>query len=166
MVREVAVARALQVVVVGVLREPAVHERPRQVVDRVLLVLDRLRDDLGAHVVVEEVVEVRLDGERLVQELAVEELHARVAQQHALARVVDERTARAAHHLEDVGDRVVRVPERTRGTLSPAGARRGGATRPQALILAVISAVDLGCDLGEYLVLVACAPRRRRTACP
>ena len=110
MVREVAVARALQVVVVGVLREPAVHERPRQVVDRVLLVLDRLRDDLGAHVVVEEVVEVRLDGERLVQELAVEELHARVAQQHALARVVEQGAARAADHLQDVGDGVVGVP--------------------------------------------------------
>ena len=47
-VGEVAVRGALQVVVVGVLREPAVHEGPREVVDSVLLVLDRLGHHLGA----------------------------------------------------------------------------------------------------------------------
>ena len=40
----------------------------------------------GAHVVGQEVVEVRLDGEGLEQELAVEELLGRVAQQHAPGR--------------------------------------------------------------------------------
>ncbi len=52
-VGEVAVRDALQLVVVGVLGHAPVHERPRQVVDRVLLVLDRLGHDLGAEVVVQ-----------------------------------------------------------------------------------------------------------------
>mmetsp|Transcript_35800 Transcript_35800/g.83557 ORF Transcript_35800/g.83557 Transcript_35800/m.83557 type:complete len:278 (-) Transcript_35800:4673-5506(-) len=110
MVGEVAVRGALQVVVVGVLREPAVHEGPREVVDRVLLVLDGLCDRLGAHVVVQEVIEVRLDREGLVEELAVEELLRRMAEQHAFAIVIDQRAARAADHLQDVGDGVVGVP--------------------------------------------------------
>mmetsp|Transcript_15351 Transcript_15351/g.26133 ORF Transcript_15351/g.26133 Transcript_15351/m.26133 type:complete len:396 (-) Transcript_15351:1333-2520(-) len=108
-VGEMAVGRALQVVVVRVLRQPAVHERPREVVDGVLLVLDRLRHHLGAHVVVEVVVQVGLDGERLVEKLAVEGLLGRVAEEHALARVVDERPTRASDHLQDVGDGVVGV---------------------------------------------------------
>ena len=41
----------------------------------------------GAHVVGEEVVEVRLDREGLEEELAVEELLGRVAQQHAPGQV-------------------------------------------------------------------------------
>eukprot|EP00965_Chrysotila_dentata_P170892 5640518-Pleurochrysis_carterae.AAC.3 len=65
-----------------------------------LLVLDGLSDHLCAHVVVEEVVEVRFDGKGLIEELAVEELLGRMAQQHALAVVVDQRAAGAAHHLQ------------------------------------------------------------------
>ena len=109
-VREMAVRGALQVVVVWVLRQPAVHEGPRQVVDCVLLRLDGLRDDLGAHVVAQEVVEVRLDGEGLVEELPVEGLLGGVAEQHAAADVVDERPPSLADHLDDIGDRVVDVP--------------------------------------------------------
>jgi len=70
----------MQVVVVGVLCESAVEECPREVVDRVLLGLDGLHglavhdlcDNLRVEVVVEEVVEVRLNRERLVDELLVE----------------------------------------------------------------------------------------------
>mmetsp|Transcript_32797 Transcript_32797/g.86200 ORF Transcript_32797/g.86200 Transcript_32797/m.86200 type:complete len:276 (-) Transcript_32797:1640-2467(-) len=110
MVRQVAVRAALEIVVVGVLREPAVHEGPREVVDGVLLRLDRLRDRFGAHVVGEIVVEVRLDWQRLVQKLAVEGLLRGVAEEHAAADVVEERPACAAQHLEQVGQRVVNVP--------------------------------------------------------
>ena len=72
-------ARALQIIIIGVLREPPVHKGPRQVIDRILLRLDRLCNGLRAHVVRQEVVEVRLDGQRLKQELLVKDLLGRVA---------------------------------------------------------------------------------------
>ena len=56
-----AVGHPLQVVVVWVLCHAAVEEGPGEVVDRILLVLHRLGDYLGVEVVVEEVVQVRLE---------------------------------------------------------------------------------------------------------
>ena len=61
-----------------------------------------------------EVVEVRLDREGLVEELAVEGLLGRVAEEHAAAGFVEKRAACAAHHLEDVRDGVVGVPVQPR----------------------------------------------------
>ena len=87
-VGQVAVTRPLKIVVIGILRESSVHESPREVIDRVLLRLDRLGDRLGAQVVREVVIEVRLDRQRLVQELAIERFLGRVAEQHAAAHVV------------------------------------------------------------------------------
>ncbi|KAG5462685.1 MAG: LOW QUALITY PROTEIN: hypothetical protein BJ554DRAFT_4068 [Olpidium bornovanus] len=108
-VRQVAVRSALQIIIVRILRHAPVEERPREVIDRVLLVLDRLRDDLGVEVVVQEVVEVRLHGKRLVQKLSVKVLPDRLAHDRALARFVVARARRASEHLEDVGYRVVQV---------------------------------------------------------
>ena len=88
-VRDVAVRRAAEVVVVGVLREAAVVERPREVVDAVLLRFDRPRHDLGVDVVVQVVVEPRLDGQRLVQRALQVRLLRRVEEDRARRVVVD-----------------------------------------------------------------------------
>ena len=109
-VREVPVRRARQVVVVGVLAQAPVVERPRQVVHRVLLVLHHPRHDLRGQVVVQEVVQVRLHRERLVQELLVVRLARRVAEEHRRAVRVERRTRRAPAHRQQVGDGVVRDP--------------------------------------------------------
>ena len=49
-------SRALQIVVVGILGQAAVHVRPRKVVDGVLLGLDGFCHRLGAHVISEKMV--------------------------------------------------------------------------------------------------------------
>lgn len=46
------VSDPLQVIIVGVLREPSVEESPREVVDRVLFVLYGLRNYLCVQVIV------------------------------------------------------------------------------------------------------------------
>ena len=151
-VREVPVRRARQVVVVGVLAQAPVVERPRQVVHRVLLVLHHLRHDLRGQVVVQEVVQVRLHRERLVQELLVVRLARRVAEEHRRAVRVERRTRRAPAHRQQVGDGVVRGPGAARVEVlrardhhhpthaaQPPGQRRGrhqhrgGARREDAL---------------------------------
>ena len=50
----------VHVVVVGVLRETSVEERPGEIVDGILLVLDDARDRLRVEVVVQPLVQVRL----------------------------------------------------------------------------------------------------------
>ena len=77
-------ATHLQVIVVRVLRHPPVQERPGQVVHGVLLVLDRLCDDLSVEVVVQRVVQVALHRDRLVEELLVEVLAGGLTEQDAL----------------------------------------------------------------------------------
>ena len=54
--------KTLQVVVVRVLCHSSVEERPRQVVDRVLFVLNRSRHNLGIEVIVKTVVQMRLSS--------------------------------------------------------------------------------------------------------
>ena len=66
-VAQVAVRRALQVVVVGVLSQPPIQEGPSQVVDSVLLVLHRLGHHLRVEVVRERPQELRLDRQPGVQ---------------------------------------------------------------------------------------------------
>lgn len=109
MIGQVPMRDPLQVVVVRVLRESPVQERPRQVVDGVLLVLDGLRDDLCVKVVVHPVVEMALHGQRVVQELLEEVLLGALAHQNALRVVVLQRSVRSAHHLQHVGYGVVFV---------------------------------------------------------
>eukprot|EP00967_Tisochrysis_lutea_P141470 scaffold259919_cov31-Tisochrysis_lutea.AAC.9 len=66
-----AMRGALQVVVVRVLGQSPIHEGPGEVVNCILLRLNRLGHHLGAHVVVQEVIEVGLHWKWLVEELAV-----------------------------------------------------------------------------------------------
>mmetsp|Transcript_30308 Transcript_30308/g.77305 ORF Transcript_30308/g.77305 Transcript_30308/m.77305 type:complete len:603 (-) Transcript_30308:4987-6795(-) len=106
-VAQVPVARARHGVKVRVQAQAAVEERPGQVVHRVLLVLNRARHHLGVEVVVQEVVQVRLDRQRLQQEALVVLLARRVAQQCDAARVVLPRPPRAPQHLDEVRHRVV-----------------------------------------------------------
>eukprot|EP00982_Pelagococcus_subviridis_P006987 30392-Pelagococcus_subviridis.AAC.4 len=93
-VGQVSVRHAGEVVIVRVLRQAAVVERPREVVDRVLLRLDRPRHDLRGHVV----------------KLFVVLLPRGVAQQHAHAVRVHERPRRAASHLQKIRHGVIRAP--------------------------------------------------------
>jgi len=99
----------LQTVVVRVLGHPAVDERPRQVVDGVLFVFDCLRYDFGVKVIVKTVIEVALNGERLVQELLEHVLLRRLAEENALGVIIDRGTASSANHLHDISHRVIVV---------------------------------------------------------
>mmetsp|Transcript_7833 Transcript_7833/g.24168 ORF Transcript_7833/g.24168 Transcript_7833/m.24168 type:complete len:447 (+) Transcript_7833:883-2223(+) len=108
-VRHVPVRRALQVVEVRVLREAPVEERPRQVVDGVLLVLDGLGHDFRVQVVVQRAVYARLDGQRLVQESPQGLLLRRVAE-HRAPRLVLAVPVGLADHLQHLGRRVLDVP--------------------------------------------------------
>mmetsp|Transcript_10154 Transcript_10154/g.33218 ORF Transcript_10154/g.33218 Transcript_10154/m.33218 type:complete len:242 (-) Transcript_10154:1105-1830(-) len=87
-VGDVAIRRALDVVEVRVLRQPPVVEGPRQIVDGVLLVFDRLRHDLRVHVVVEGPVQLRLHGEGIVEEAPEVLLLRRVAEHRALGALL------------------------------------------------------------------------------
>ena len=64
-----SVGNALQVVVVGVLRHTPVQEGPSQVIHSILLVLNRFCDNFGVKMVVQTVVQMALDWQRLVEEL-------------------------------------------------------------------------------------------------
>mmetsp|Transcript_29084 Transcript_29084/g.91049 ORF Transcript_29084/g.91049 Transcript_29084/m.91049 type:complete len:573 (+) Transcript_29084:1267-2985(+) len=99
-------------VVGGVLQQPAVKVGPREEVDRVLLGADGARDHLGVDVIVELLVEARLDGEGLVQELLVEGLLWLVHEDDGDRLCVELRPAGAPHHLEHVRHREVDVPLR------------------------------------------------------
>ena len=71
----------MHVVVIGVRDESSVHpspitnqldedaDEPSQPIDRVLLVLDRLGNDLSIEVIVESEMEMRLDRQSFVEEL-------------------------------------------------------------------------------------------------
>ena len=76
---------SLQVIVVGVLCHPPVDEGPGQVINSVLLVLDRLGDNLSIEVIVEAVVQVRLCRKWLVEELLEEVLLRSLAKQDTLS---------------------------------------------------------------------------------
>lgn len=86
---------ALQIVVIGVLCQTSVHESPGQVVDGILLILNGLCDDLRTHVVVKEMVQVRLDRKGFVQEFLEKKLLWSVAKENAFAHIVYERPAYA-----------------------------------------------------------------------
>ena len=96
-----------EVVVVRVLAQSTVIERPGQIVDRVLLRLDGSRHDLCRHVIVKEVIEVGLNREGFVQEFLVVLLPGRMAQQDAHTVVVVQWPRRATHHREEISDGVV-----------------------------------------------------------
>mmetsp|Transcript_19570 Transcript_19570/g.44986 ORF Transcript_19570/g.44986 Transcript_19570/m.44986 type:complete len:531 (-) Transcript_19570:1978-3570(-) len=100
------------VVVRRVLAEPAVEVGPREEVDGVLLRADRARDHLRVEVVVQLLLQLRLDREGLVEELLVEGLLGLVHEDHRDASVVELRPARAPHHLQHVSHREVDVPLR------------------------------------------------------
>ena len=106
-VGEVPVSHPGEVVVVGVLAQSAVVERPGEIVHRVLLRLDGSRHNLRRHVIVKEMVEVGLNREGFVQEFLVVLLPRRVAQQDAHAVVVVQWPRRTTHHREKIGDGIV-----------------------------------------------------------
>mmetsp|Transcript_117329 Transcript_117329/g.373812 ORF Transcript_117329/g.373812 Transcript_117329/m.373812 type:complete len:986 (+) Transcript_117329:1016-3973(+) len=109
MIAQVLVSDALQTVVVRVLGEAPVVERPGEPVHRVLLVLDGLHHDLSIHVIGHALVQVALHGQRLVDELFVILLLGVLRQQHAHTRLVHARTAGATHHLQHIVDGVVHI---------------------------------------------------------
>ncbi len=76
----------LQVVVVGVLCQSAVEEGPCEVVNGILLAGDAAVDNLGHHVVMQEVVQMALHRERLKEELLVVLLAWRMTHQHTPAK--------------------------------------------------------------------------------
>ena len=80
------VAADLQVVVIGVLCQSAVEEGPGEVVNGILLAGDAAVDNLGHHVVVQEVVQVALHREGLKEELLVVFLARRMTHQHTPAQ--------------------------------------------------------------------------------
>jgi hypothetical protein len=73
-VGEVVVRVSVHVVVEGVSCQTSVEPLPRAPIDGLLLVLNRLGDNLGSKVVVERGREMRLDGQSLVKELDKEGL--------------------------------------------------------------------------------------------
>ncbi len=77
----------LQVVVVGVLCQSAVEEGPGEVVNSILLAGDAAVDNLGHHVVMQEVVQVALHREGLKEELLVVLLARRMTHQHTPAQI-------------------------------------------------------------------------------
>ena len=83
-VRDEPVRDTSEVIVVRILSDASVEEGPGEEVDSVLLVGDVLGDNGGVEVVVEELVQVRLDGQRLVDELLEELLLARVGKNDGL----------------------------------------------------------------------------------
>mmetsp|Transcript_11443 Transcript_11443/g.26919 ORF Transcript_11443/g.26919 Transcript_11443/m.26919 type:complete len:529 (-) Transcript_11443:2266-3852(-) len=90
-------------------QEPPEEVGPGEVLDGVLLGLDGSAAHFGHEVVVQHIPKVRLHGERLVEELLVEVLLGRVHKDAAHALVVELRSTRAPHHLEDVCDGEVDV---------------------------------------------------------
>eukprot|EP00053_Salpingoeca_punica_P020083 m.207382 g.207382 ORF g.207382 m.207382 type:complete len:978 (-) comp17788_c0_seq1:3740-6673(-) len=108
-VRQVAVCRALQRVVVWIVRHAHIEEGPRQVVDGVLLVLDHARDNLCVEVVVDHVVQVRLDRQRLVEELLEKVLLRGQAHDDCHARLGPPRIAAQANHLQNVREGIVDI---------------------------------------------------------
>mmetsp|Transcript_10815 Transcript_10815/g.19565 ORF Transcript_10815/g.19565 Transcript_10815/m.19565 type:complete len:234 (-) Transcript_10815:1324-2025(-) len=110
MLSEVLLADALQTVVDGVLVESPVHETPRQVVERLLLVLDNLGADLAHEGVVQVAVEVALDRQRVEKQLFQVCSLGSVAKNERLGAAVDSGPAGLADHSKHVGDAVVDIP--------------------------------------------------------
>mmetsp|Transcript_86951 Transcript_86951/g.173603 ORF Transcript_86951/g.173603 Transcript_86951/m.173603 type:complete len:250 (+) Transcript_86951:1192-1941(+) len=96
-------------VIGGVAREPPIKVGPREEVNGVLLGTDSAVDDLGVEVVVQLLLQARLDRERFVEELAVECLLGLVDEDDRDPLVVKLRPASTAHHLEHVSHREVDV---------------------------------------------------------
>lgn len=110
MIRQIPIRHILQIIVVRILRHPTVHERPRQVIHRVLLVLDGPRDNLRVEGVVQEMIQMRFDRQRIQQEFQEKLLLGRLAHQHANGLLVDQRAiGETANHLDDVSDGVILV---------------------------------------------------------
>mmetsp|Transcript_89753 Transcript_89753/g.214516 ORF Transcript_89753/g.214516 Transcript_89753/m.214516 type:complete len:245 (-) Transcript_89753:5106-5840(-) len=108
-IAQVLMSHPLQTIVVGILGEPAIVESPSQPVHRILLVVDRLHDDLGIHVIGHALVQMALYGKRLVDELLVVLFLGILREQDYHARLVDAWSAGSAHHLQHVVDGVVNV---------------------------------------------------------
>jgi hypothetical protein len=109
MIRQMPVGHPLQVVIVRILRHPSVDIRPGEVIHRVLLVFNRLRHNLRVEMVMEAVVKMGLDGQRLVEELLEKVLLGVLAEKDALGVRVLGGTVGPAHHLQDVRDGIVVV---------------------------------------------------------
>mmetsp|Transcript_10234 Transcript_10234/g.17769 ORF Transcript_10234/g.17769 Transcript_10234/m.17769 type:complete len:476 (+) Transcript_10234:1245-2672(+) len=99
----------LQVVVVRVLRQSAVVEGPSQVVHRVGLVLDRTRDNLRVEVIVQGMVQMTLDGKRLVQQLLQVLALRGVAHEQALAGLVHGLARSLANHVQNIRNGIIDV---------------------------------------------------------
>lgn len=110
------IADVIKIVVVGILRQASIEEGPCENIlengldknhvtidttyNRVLLVLDRLLRDLRQEEVVKKMRgQVRLDGQSLVQELAIKVFPILLAHQDASAPVIYRRAAGMPHHL-------------------------------------------------------------------
>jgi hypothetical protein len=102
-------AHALQIVIIRILRQSSVHKRPRQVIHRILLVLNCLRDNLSVEVIVHAMIQVTLDRQRLIKEFLEEIFLGILTHQHALGVVVVDGPVGASNHLQDIRDRVVFV---------------------------------------------------------
>ena len=79
-----------------------VDEGPGEIIDGVLFVLDGFGDDFGVEMVMKAVIQMRLDGQRLVQELLKEVLFRRLAKDHAFPVGILVRTTRSTAHLDGV----------------------------------------------------------------
>mmetsp|Transcript_111441 Transcript_111441/g.322178 ORF Transcript_111441/g.322178 Transcript_111441/m.322178 type:complete len:958 (-) Transcript_111441:1198-4071(-) len=108
-VAEVLVCHPLEAVVIRILRQAPVIECPSQPIHRILLVLDRLHDDLCIHVVGHPLVQMTLHRQRLIDELLVVLLLRVLCQEDAHAGLIYARAAGATHHLEHVVDGVVDI---------------------------------------------------------
>ncbi len=121
-------ADIVEIVVVRVLRHPSIEVRPCQNILRskykpyilderrsqihhgILLILDGLDGNFGQEVIMQHVGrEVRLDRKAFREELLVKVLACLLAHEDAATLLVLGGTASAAHHLEDVHDRVIDV---------------------------------------------------------
>lgn len=102
-------AHALQIVIIWVLRQSSVNECPRQVIHCVLLVLDCLCDNFSVEVIVHAMIQMTLDGQRLIEELLEEIFLGILTHQHALGVVVIDGSICASDHLQHVRNRVIFV---------------------------------------------------------
>ena len=101
-----------QVVVVRVLGDSSVHECPSDPIDRVLFAFNGPSDDISIQMILKAVVKLRLNGERLLQELNEVFFLRSVTVEDAPCLGGGSASSlecqiRSSHHLKHVWDRVL-----------------------------------------------------------
>ena len=107
MVRKMSMCDALEIVVVGILPQPAVEKRPRQVIDSILFVFDRSGHNLGGKVIAKKVIQVTFDREGLKEEFLVVLFSRSVAHEDAATDVIFQWPTGMSHHLKKICDGIV-----------------------------------------------------------